>query len=153
MEMPSTPPPRSRFTDQDAAGLLVLPYVFGAELWPNSIRSFGSALSQAFHWLFFFAVLRATPSILSSMHQWGAFIFFAGWCFLSLLYVYFGVPETSGLPIEQLDELFEGPWWKAYASAKSQRMRLITAEQQASDVESVLANSPAQPKMTKPNQE
>jgi hypothetical protein len=43
------------------------------------------------------------------------------------------------MPIEQLDELFEGPWWKAYASTKNQRMRFIMAEQQVSDVESASA--------------
>jgi MFS family permease len=30
-------------------GLFVLPYVFGGELWPNRIRSFGGAISQCFH--------------------------------------------------------------------------------------------------------
>ncbi|CAH0046506.1 unnamed protein product [Clonostachys solani] len=106
-----------------AVGLLSLPYIFGAELWPNGIRSFGSALSQTFHWLFFFAILRATPSILSSMDNWGAFIFFAGWCLISLVYVFFSVPETAGLSIEQLDTVFRGPWYKAYLSSKHQQQR------------------------------
>ncbi|CAM1503326.1 Fc.00g081020.m01.CDS01 [Cosmosporella sp. VM-42] len=105
-----------------AVGLLVLPYVFGAELWPNSIRSFGSALSQAFHWLFYFGISRATPLILESMDNWGAFIFFAGWCFISLLYVYLAVPETAGMALEHLDELFEGPFWQIHSKAKKYRM-------------------------------
>jgi hypothetical protein len=37
-------------------GLLTLPYVFGGELWPNHLRSFGGALSQTFHWLFIYAM-------------------------------------------------------------------------------------------------
>jgi hypothetical protein len=32
-----------------AVGLYTLPYLFGAELWPNRIRSFGGAVSQCFH--------------------------------------------------------------------------------------------------------
>ncbi|KAG7141684.1 quinate permease like protein [Verticillium longisporum] len=32
-----------------AVGLFILPYVFGGELWPNRIRSFGRALGQTFH--------------------------------------------------------------------------------------------------------
>ncbi|CZR45909.1 uncharacterized protein FPRO_14915 [Fusarium proliferatum ET1] len=109
-----------------AVGLLVLPYVFGAELWPNSIRSFGSALSQAFHWLFYFGINRATPSILSSMHNWGAFIFFAGWCLVSLIYVFFAVPETAGLPLEHLDALFECPWWQIRSKAKTLHVTTIS---------------------------
>ncbi|EXA30895.1 hypothetical protein FOVG_17771 [Fusarium oxysporum f. sp. pisi HDV247] len=109
-----------------AVGLLVLPYVFGAELWPNSIRSFGSALSQAFHWLFYFGINRATPSILSSMDSWGAFIFFAGWCLVALIYVFFAVPETAGLPLEHIDALFECPWWQIRSKAKTLHVSTIS---------------------------
>ncbi|KAI1046004.1 hypothetical protein LB505_010810 [Fusarium chuoi] len=107
-------------------GLLVLPYVFGAELWPNSIRSFGSALSQTFHWLFYFGINRATPSILSSMHNWGAFIFFAGWCLVALIYVFFAVPETAGLPLEHIDALFECPWWQIRSKARTLHVTTIS---------------------------
>lgn len=93
-----------------AVGLLVLPYVFGAELWPNHLRSFGSALSQAFHWLFFFGISKGTAPLLAKTNNWGAFIFFAAWCFVSLLYVYVMVPETAGRDLERLDEMFEGSW-------------------------------------------
>ncbi|KAK2051223.1 MFS general substrate transporter [Colletotrichum caudatum] len=75
---------------------LVLPYVPGAKLWLNHLRSFGSAFAQFFHWLFFFGVNKGMPSLLS-------------WCFLSLMYVYCVVPETSLQGLEQLDELFKGP--------------------------------------------
>ncbi|CCT75169.1 related to quinate transport protein [Fusarium fujikuroi IMI 58289] len=109
-----------------AVGLLVLPYVFGAELWPNSIRSFGSALSQTFHWLFYFGINRATPSILSSMHNWGAFIFFAGWCLVAVIYVFFAVPETAGLPLEHIDALFECPWWQIRSKAKTLHVTTIS---------------------------
>ncbi|SCV50316.1 related to quinate transport protein [Fusarium fujikuroi] len=109
-----------------AVGLLVLPYVFGAELWPNSIRSFGSALSQTFHWLFYFGINRATPSILSSTHNWGAFIFFAGWCLVALIYVFFAVPETAGLPLEHIDALFECPWWQIRSKAKTLHVTTIS---------------------------
>ena len=95
-----------------AVGLYSLPYLFGAELWPNRIRSFGGALSQCFHWLFLFAITKATPSILSSMDRWGAFIFFAAWCFVALIYVFLMVPETSGRTLESMDKLFEHRWYE-----------------------------------------
>lgn len=95
-----------------AVGLYTLPYLFGAELWPNRIRSFGGALSQGFHWLFYFGITKATPSLLSSMNQWGAFVFFAAWCLVALIYVYISVPETAGRKLENIDELFQHPWYK-----------------------------------------
>lgn len=93
-------------------GLYTLPYLFGAELWPNRIRSFGGALSQCFHWLFYFAILKATPSMLSSMHTWGTFLFFAVWCLIAIVYAFFCVPETAGLSLEQMDYVFQRPIYK-----------------------------------------
>ncbi|KIV77674.1 hypothetical protein PV11_09458 [Exophiala sideris] len=101
-----------------AVGLLSLPYVFGAELWPNRIRSFGGALSQCFHWLFIYAMTYGVPSLLSDTNNWGAFIFFACWCFIALVYVYVAVPELAGLSVEDIDILFKGPWFNAYRRSK-----------------------------------
>jgi sugar porter (SP) family MFS transporter len=92
-----------------AIGLYSLPYLFGAELWPNKIRSFGGALSQCFHWLFYFAITKAAPSMLTNLHQWGAFILFIGFCMVALLYTYFMVPETAGMSLEEINRIFERP--------------------------------------------
>lgn len=99
------------------SGLFILPYVFGSELWPNRIRSFGSAVGQTFHWIFIYAIKFSIPSLLDDTNNWGAFLFFAGWCFLGLIYVFFMVPETAGLSVEEVDRIFEGPWFKAYRTS------------------------------------
>lgn len=92
-----------------AVGLYSLPYLFGAELWPNKIRSFGGALSQCFHWLFYFAITKATPSLLTSLHQWGAFVLFVGFCVVAFIYTYFIIPETAGMSLEEINRIFERP--------------------------------------------
>ncbi|KAK2735601.1 hypothetical protein FQN55_002185 [Onygenales sp. PD_40] len=101
-----------------AIGLLVLPYVFHAELWPNQIRSYGASMTQFCHWLFYFGINKGMPPLLSSTNNWGAFLFFAGWCFIALFYTFFVVPETSGASLEDLNSLFEQPIWKAYQTSK-----------------------------------
>lgn len=111
---------------------MILPYVFGGELWPNSIRSFGASVGQCFHWLFYFGVSRGTPSMLSSMDNWGAFIFFAAWCFITLVYVFVAVPETAGLSMEQLDIVFSGPWWNVSKKAKALKVDVETIESRES---------------------
>lgn len=111
-------------------GLYILPYVFGAELWPNRIRSFGSALSQCFHWLFIFAMAYASPSLLAQTHNWGAFLFFAGWCLTAAIYVYFMVPEVAGLTVEEIDHLFAGSWFNAHKRAK--RLVAVDAVEESS---------------------
>ena len=54
-----------------------------------------------------------TPSLLAHTNNWGAFIFFGGWCFISIIYVYVMVPESAGLTVEELDAIFEGSWLNA----------------------------------------
>lgn len=58
------------------------------------------------------------PSILSSFNQWGAFLFFAAWCAVAILYTYLMIPEVSGLNVEEIEEIFKGPWFKAYRTAR-----------------------------------
>ncbi|EMC93429.1 hypothetical protein BAUCODRAFT_26720 [Baudoinia panamericana UAMH 10762] len=109
-----------------AIGLLVLPYVFGAEVWPNQIRSFGSALCNAWHWFFFFGVNKGVPSLLARTNNWGAFLFFAGWCFIAWVYVYLTVPELAGENLEDFDALYEGPWYTAFR--RSTKSMPVSAE-------------------------
>ncbi|KAG5659680.1 hypothetical protein KAF25_002239 [Fusarium avenaceum] len=99
-------------------GLFILPYVFGSELWPNRIRSFGGALSQAFHWLFIYAMQYSMPSILTSFNQWGAFVFFGAWCAVAIVYTYLMIPEIAGLSVEEIEDLFRGPWFNAHKRTK-----------------------------------
>ena len=55
------------------------------------------------------------------MHKWGAFIFFAAWCLVALVYVFIMVPETSGRSLESMDQLFEHRWYemRKYAYEKT----------------------------------
>ncbi|KAH6695012.1 general substrate transporter [Plectosphaerella plurivora] len=104
-----------------AVGLFILPYVFGGELWPNRIRSFGGAVGQTFHWLFIYAIKFSVPDLLKATDNWGAFLFFAGWCFVGLIYVYLMVPEVAGLSVEEIDEVFEGSWLNALKTTRRPR--------------------------------
>lgn len=45
------------------------------------------------------------------MNQWGAFVFFVAWCIIALIYSYIMVPETAGRALENINELFEHPWY------------------------------------------
>lgn len=49
------------------------------------------------------AMVFALPSLLGDTHEWGAFISFARWCAVALLYVFFMIPETAGLTTEEID--------------------------------------------------
>jgi len=84
------------------------PWVFGAEVFPQAVRPITQALVAASNWLFAFAVARGTP--LAFLHMgvggWGFFIMFGAMMLVSIVFVYFIVPETRLVPLERMDELF-----------------------------------------------
>jgi hypothetical protein len=56
--------------------------------------------------------------------SYGVYMFFACLMLLSIPYVYFLIPETKGVPLERMDELFEiKPVHKAH-SILTERMKL-----------------------------
>ncbi|GMK57702.1 hypothetical protein CspeluHIS016_0405360 [Cutaneotrichosporon spelunceum] len=81
------------------------PWVFGAETMPTFIRSATQAIIAASNWLFAFLIARFTPQMFTSM-GFGVYIFFASLMLVTIPLVYFFIPETSGVPLEYMDELF-----------------------------------------------
>lgn len=97
-------------------GLCTIPYLYGTEIFPTRIRNVSYAISMGLHWFFQFAVVRVTPNMFASLHVWGAYLFWAIICTLGLVILGIWMPETAQIPIERMDELFDGPWylrWRA----------------------------------------
>ncbi|KAE8420099.1 hypothetical protein BDV36DRAFT_281668 [Aspergillus pseudocaelatus] len=95
-------------------GWFSIPYLVGSEVFPIRIRSLNMSISMAFHWAFYFGCSRAMPSLLAATHKWGAFVFFSCICLISLIYVFFAMPDTTGRSLEELDSLFQRPWYTVY---------------------------------------
>lgn len=92
-------------------GWFSIPYLVSAEVFPIRIRSINVSILMAVHWAMYFGCSRAMPSLLAATHRYGAFVFFLSICTISLAYVYFALPETSGRSLESLDALFDRPWY------------------------------------------
>lgn len=59
------------------------------------------------------------------MATWGAFLFFAVWCLIALVYSYVVVPETAGKALENIDELFERPWYLMRKNAVVETLAVV----------------------------
>ncbi|POY70395.1 hypothetical protein BMF94_6676 [Rhodotorula taiwanensis] len=98
-------------------GWFSMPYLLTSEVFPTRIRSHCVSFMMALHWAQNFGNSRATPSLLVAGNRYGAFIFFAGICAISLVFVGFAMPETAGRSLEGMDKLFAVPLWRVHKYA------------------------------------
>ncbi|GAA6031819.1 hypothetical protein JCM8097_002006 [Rhodosporidiobolus ruineniae] len=90
-------------------GWFSMPYLLTSEVFPTRIRSHCVSFMMALHWLMNFANSVATPSFLVAGKRFGPFIFFSSICAISIVFVFFCMPETAGRSLESMDKLFSVP--------------------------------------------
>lgn len=61
-----------------------------------------------------FAVVRVTPNMFVSLNVWGAYVFWALICGIGIVVLGLWAPETKGVPMERMGELFSGHWWMGW---------------------------------------
>ena len=83
-------------------------WIYVSEIPTSRLRGFNVAAAAATQWLFNFVVARATPVMLLTVGNagYGTYFIFGSFCFTMVLFVYFCCPETKGLSLERMDELF-----------------------------------------------
>lgn len=92
------------------------PWVYNSEMFPQNVRTLGQAFAAASNWLFNFIVARFTAQMFTAM-GYGVYLLFASLMMCSIVFVWFLLPETKGVPLESMDRLFskELPPRKAHA--------------------------------------
>ncbi len=77
-------------------------WVFISEIFPNRHRAEGQALGSFTHWIFAAALTTFFPRMVASFPPGYVFSFFAGMMVLQLIWVKTMVPETKGVPLEEI---------------------------------------------------
>ncbi len=94
------------FIAAHAVGQGTVIWVFIAEIFPNRHRASGQALGSLTHWVFAAAITTAFPLVIGQFDRANVFLFFAGMMGLQLAWVLLGMPETRGVPLEELEKRF-----------------------------------------------
>ncbi|KAH6852018.1 hypothetical protein AA0119_g12775 [Alternaria tenuissima] len=83
-------------------------WIYVSEIPAARLRSLNVAIAAATQWLFNFVVARATPNMMATMGQggYGTFFTYGSFCFTMFIFVWFLIPETKGLSLEKMDDLF-----------------------------------------------
>lgn len=83
-------------------------WIYVSEIPTARLRGLNVSLAAATQWLFNCVVARATPVMLNTVgaHGYGTYFIFGSFCFSMVGFAYFFVPETKGISLERMDELF-----------------------------------------------
>jgi len=92
------------FIAAHAVGQGAVIWVFISEIFPNRHRAEGQALGSFTHWIFAALLTTFFPRMVSSFSPGYVFAFFACMMVLQLIWVGTMVPETKGVPLEQIQK-------------------------------------------------
>jgi sugar porter (SP) family MFS transporter len=90
------------FIAAHAIGQGAVIWVFISEIFPNRHRAEGQTLGSFTHWVFAALLTTFFPRMVSALPPGYIFSFFTGMMVLQLLWVKAMVPETKGVPLEQI---------------------------------------------------
>ena len=91
------------FIAAHAIGQGAVIWVFISEIFPNRQRAFGQALGSFTHWFFAASLTLVFPLMAEALPPQAIFGFFCGMMVLQLVWVAFFVPETKGVPLEEME--------------------------------------------------
>lgn len=100
-----------------------LGWLIPSETFPLETRTAGYSFAVSSNMLCTFIIAQAFLSMLCKM-QAGIFFFFAAWIIVMMLFAFFFIPETKGVPI---DDIVESVWkqhwfWKRFFDGEEEKM-------------------------------
>ncbi|KAH8883732.1 MFS quinate transporter QutD [Thozetella sp. PMI_491] len=82
-----------------------IPWIFCAEVFPIAIRSACLVFTTCTQWLGQFIIVYSTPYMMANIKS-GTFLFFGASLVVGIVVVFFLMPETKGLSLEEMDIMF-----------------------------------------------
>jgi sugar porter (SP) family MFS transporter len=92
------------FIAAHAIGQGAVIWVFIAEIFPDKYRAEGQSLGSFTHWIFAALLTTFFPRMVSAFPPGWVFLFFCGMMALQLVWVRLMVPETKGIPLEDIEK-------------------------------------------------
>jgi MFS family permease len=92
------------FIAAHAIGQGTVIWVFISEIFPNRHRAEGQALGSTTHWICAALLTTFFPAMIAAFAPGSVFLFFCGMMVLQLLWVKTMMPETKGVPLEEIQQ-------------------------------------------------
>ena len=77
------------------------------EVFPTAVRGQAAAFAAMIDWLANFLIIEIFPVSQNAISLSGVLVVFAGLCALAIVFIWKFLPETKGLPVEDIIQLFD----------------------------------------------
>ncbi|PBP22778.1 hypothetical protein BUE80_DR006339, partial [Diplocarpon rosae] len=83
-------------------------WIIVSEIPTARLRAMNVAMAASTQWLFNFVVAQAVPHMMKNVGKggYGTYFIFGSFCFSMFFFVWFLIPETKGLSLEKMDDIF-----------------------------------------------
>ncbi|KAL5539612.1 hypothetical protein UlMin_043759 [Ulmus minor] len=100
-----------------------LGWLVPSEIFPLEVRSAAQSVNVSVNMIFTFAIAQIFTSMLCHM-KFGLFIFFAVFVVIMSIFIYVFLPETKGVPIEEMTVVWKNhPYWRKFAEKEENHGR------------------------------
>lgn len=83
-----------------------IPNILCSEIFPTRVRGLCIAICALVYWISDIIVTYTLPVLLTSLGLAGIFGIYAVVCVISWVFIFLKVPETKGMPLEVITEMF-----------------------------------------------
>ncbi|XP_074271965.1 inositol transporter 4-like [Silene latifolia] len=88
-------------------GMGTVPWIVNSEIYPLRYRGVGGGIAAVANWTSNLIVSETFLTLTQALGSAGTFLLFAGFSAIGLIFIYLLVPETKGLPIEEVEIMLE----------------------------------------------
>ncbi|XP_015959215.1 sugar carrier protein C isoform X1 [Arachis duranensis] len=107
-----------------------LGWLVPSEIFPLEVRSAAQSVNVSVNMIFTFAVAQVFTAMLCHM-KFGLFIFFAFFVIVMSIFIYKFLPETKGVPIEEISLVWENhPYWNKFVKSSAQKNKTAAPDSQ-----------------------
>lgn len=101
-------------------------WAYPPELFGNALRGKAVSVATSQNWLFNFALGYFVPPAFENI-QWRTYLVFAVFCVVMTIHFFLAFPETKGVTLEEIDEIFEAnvPAWRSAGLVQANKLEKI----------------------------